>query len=547
MSDRWLPQAEMSELSSLPAVLRRRAERDPDDIAIRHVDGRSLTNAQYVDAAAARARSLLELGVRRGDNIATYLADKVECAISWPGVAWSGAIEVPINPQLTGASLVHGLHDSRARFVVTTGDRLSEINAVRDELTELEAVVLLDEKDPALGAQGLPVLAMPSVEIAPRGFEDLDDPELWDPSCIIYTSGTTGPPKGVIVTWGQSANTILSPFTYPIDSTGPRYSYMPHYHMSGKGALYLTMALDETMVLRDTFSLSNFWSDIREHGCTWVQLFPQLVTLLLREPEDPSDNDNPIEVMVSMPATPDIDEFKRRFGVKRVCTGYGMTEIGGALIERSVESRNWKVAGTVPPGPPGIEIRLVDEHDYDVPQGEVGELVIRHRDPWGLNLGYYNRPEATAETWRNGWFHTGDALRMDSEGYYYFVDRLKDYIRCKGENVSSFEVEKFVISDPGVAECAAIGVPADLGEDDVKIVVVSSEGFDPEPEELYARLTSVMPKYMIPRYIDYVKELPKTPATGRIRKGELKKGYTAIHSWDRQKHTGAEATVGETA
>jgi crotonobetaine/carnitine-CoA ligase len=248
--------------------------------------------------------------------------------------------------------------------------------------------------------------------------------------------------------------------------------------------------------------------------------------------------------MISMPATPDVDEFKRRFGVKRVGTGYGMTEIGGGILQRSVESRNWNVAGTVPEGPPGIEVKLADEHDHEVQRGEVGELLIRHREPWALNLGYYNRPEATAEAWRNGWFHTGDAMRQDEEGYYYFVDRLKDYIRRKGENVSSFEVEKFVVAHPSVIECAALGVPAELGEDEVKIVIVTSEGSAADPEELYAHLEAVMPRYMVPRYIDYVEELPKTPATGRVRKGELKKGYASTLSWDRQQREGADARSG---
>jgi crotonobetaine/carnitine-CoA ligase len=536
----------MAEFYSLTGLMRRRRENQPDQEAIRHVDGRSMTYAQYADAAATRARALLELGVRPGDNVAAYLNDKFESAISWPGVSWSGAVEVPINPQLTGDPLVHGLNDSQARFLVTTTAGLPEIAAVRDSLTALEAVVLLDESDAESDTEsvGLPILPMPSRDEVGSSLEGLRDPELWDPSCIIYTSGTTGPPKGVIVPWGLHANNLTSPLVLPLDRSGPRYAYTPQYHLSGKGSLYSAVGFGDLEVLRESFSLTNFWSDLRKHGCTYIQLFPQPMTLLLRQPEDPSDLDNPVEVMISMPATPDVDEFKRRFGIKRVGTGYGMTEIGGGILERSVESRNWNVAGTVPEGPPGIEVKLVDEHDREVPRGEVGELLIRHREPWALNLGYYNRPGATAEAWRNGWFHTGDAMRQDEEGYYYFVDRLKDYIRRKGENVSSFEVEKFVLAHPSVIECAALGVPAELGEDEVKIVIVTSEGFDADPEELYDHLESVMPRYMVPRFIDYVEELPKTPATGRVRKGELKKGYVSTLSWDREQRAGADSTVG---
>jgi crotonobetaine/carnitine-CoA ligase len=534
----------MTELYTLPAWLRRRSENQPDLEAIRHVDGRSMTNAQYAEAAAARARALIEVGVREGDNVASYLQDKIESSINWPGVAWTGAVEVPINPQLFGDPLVHCLNDSQARFVVTTSDHLADIARVRDQLTELESVILLDA--PYVEAiDGLSIVSLPSPEEVGCSLGGLRDPELWDPACIIYTSGTTGPPKGVIVPWGQPAHTLVSPLIVPIDRSGPRYSYTPHYHMSGKGSLLTALGMGDPEVLRDSFSLTNFWSDVKKHGCTHIQLFPQLISLLLREPEDPSDLENPVHLMVSMPATPDIDEFKRRFGIKRVCTGYGMTEIGGALIERDVDSRHWNVAGRVPEGPPGIQVKIVDEHDREVERGEVGALIVRHYQPWAINMGYYNRAEATAEAWQNGWFHTGDAMRQDDQGYYYFVDRLKDCIRCKGENVSSFEIEKFVVAHPSITETAAIGVPAELGEEEIKIVVVPSAGSVEDPEELYAHLESVMPKHMLPRYIDYVQELPKTPATGRIRKVALKtSGYVSTRSWDREERADTNPKVG---
>jgi len=208
--------------------------------------------------------------------------------------------------------------------------------------------------------------------------------------------------------------------------------------------------------------------------------------------------------------------------------------VGGILGSDGWESSNWRSCGKVRRGPPGFEIRLVDEYDEEVALGEPGELIVRTDEPWALNSGYFGMPEKTAEAWRNGWFHTGDVFVRDGDGYFYFVDRLKDCIRRRGENISSMEVEAYVHEHPEVLECAAIGVPSEYGEDEVKICVTVKPGFDLEAWDLLEFLAPRMPRFMLPRFVELVGELPKTEATNRIKKAELKREPLNDNTWDRE-------------
>jgi crotonobetaine/carnitine-CoA ligase len=224
-----------------------------------------------------------------------------------------------------------------------------------------------------------------------------------------------------------------------------------------------------------------------------------------------------------------VEGFRERFGVS-IRTHYGMTE-AGAVFNRHEVVDNLASCGTPAPG---YEVRLVDEHDYEVPVDEIGELVVRPDRPWTMSLGYLGMPDKTAEAWRNGWFHTGDGFKRDADGRYYFVDRIKDYLRRRGENISSFEVEQFVLEHPDVAEVAAIGVPSEHGEDEIKIVVVLQRGSLVTPGELIDFLAPRMPRYMVPRYVELVDSLPHTEATNRVRKVELRADPFNDATWDRE-------------
>ena len=214
------------------------------------------------------------------------------------------------------------------------------------------------------------------------------------------------------------------------------------------------------------------------------------------------------------------------------------TEIGGPIVDMNVTGADWHTCGKVVDNASGIEVELVDEHDRPVPRGQAGEIVVRTRAPWALTAGYFGLPEVTAAAWRNGWFHTGDAARIGDDGNYVFVDRLKDYVRHKGENISSFELESYIQENPAVKEVAVIGVPSDLGEEDIKAVILLEPERSLTPLDLIVDLETRVPKFMIPRYVEVVADFPRTAATGRIQKAELKKQPMTSATWDRQTVTG---------
>jgi crotonobetaine/carnitine-CoA ligase len=243
---------------------------------------------------------------------------------------------------------------------------------------------------------------------------------------------------------------------------------------------------------------------------------------------DPRDDDK-MHSLKYVTLISDMDAARKRFNVT-VNTHFGMTEAGVPFGRNNVTD-NFSSCGRVKPG---YEVRLVDDLDFEVPVGEVGELIVRNAEPWTLSQGYFGKPEKTIESWRNGWLHTGDALRRDAEGNYYFVDRKRDYMRRRGENISSFEVEAIVSQHPELAEVAAIGVPSEHGEDEVKIVVVRRDGSALTHEELLYFLIPRMPRFMVPRYIEFAKTLPRTPATQHVRKVELRVTPLNKNTWDRE-------------
>lgn len=513
-------------------MLAERAALAPDSVALKHVDGRALSAADLLRQARRRATALAALGVQPGDRVVVYADDYFENFISWLGIGLAGAIEVPVNPALRSSSLIHPIADSRSTIVLTTQPLMENLFGLDAELQGLQTVVVLDNDDGGPGGGGTRLVGRAEFDTEADDLRELPAPEVWDTACIIYTSGTTGPPKGVLVPWGQIAHNTRTSAMKDSQFTGPRYSYAAPFHMSGKYNFACSLDTQETMVVRDGFSLSNFWSDLRTFGCTATQLFPQLATGLLMQPELPSDADNPLQFVWCFPAFPEVDQFKKRFAVERIATGFGMTEIGGPIVNRDTTSLNWTNSGSVVDNPSGIEVKLVDEHDLEVPTGAVGEVVVRTREPWALNTGYWNLPEVTASAWKNGWFHTGDAMTVDVAGNFLFVDRLKDCIRRKGENVSSFEVESYARQHIGVDEVAAIGVASPLGEEDIKIVVVRSPESVITAEGLVKDLREVMPRFMVPRYVEFVDQLPKTAATGRTRKVDLKRDPLNQATWD---------------
>jgi crotonobetaine/carnitine-CoA ligase len=443
-----------------------------------------------------------------------------------------GAVEVPINPQLRGRSLTYMLNHSQAEILIIHKAFLEQLAQVADTLEALRTIIIPDLADGEEPAVKLPFRIVTGAEFRSREVAvDYRLPERHDTASIIYTSGTTGPPKGVIVPWGWMTTRSQVPARI---TGGTRYSTLSPAHMSGKGALNHIVADGRALVLRKVFSVSEFWNDIAKYDCRVMQLFPAQIKYLLAAAPAPSAEDRNVALKFiwSAPLIPETKEFMERFDVT-VNTGFGSTETGGPLAGVEIDGSNLKSCGKLNPDPRGYEIRLVNELDEEVGVDEVGELIVRTSCPWTLNVGYYRNAEATAEAWRNGWFHTGDAMTKDADGNFYFVDRFKDCIRRKGENISSFELEAYALSYPGVFEAAAVGVPDPTGEQEVKIFIV------PRPDEavdlgaMGAWLAEQMPKFMIPRYLEIVEEFPKTPATGRIQKSVLRTQAAGAGQWDR--------------
>jgi crotonobetaine/carnitine-CoA ligase len=372
-------------------------------------------------------------------------------------------------------------------------------------------------------------------------------PNVWDTSCIVLTSGTTGPSKLVQIPWGvmhSGGERIL-----PVEDLTPDdvwYQPLPTFHAAARFGITLMALCGGQLVQRETFSLTSFWADVREYGCTVTNMSPYS-KLLLDQPERDDDADNPMRAAVVNPMPRDPDGFAKRFGLA-LSASYGTSELGIPI------SAGWDVSvpgscGRPKAGWPGVHIRIVDEHDDDVPVGEVGELVIRTDEPWGLTSGYFDNPEATAEAWRNGWFHIGDGMRQDADGNLFFHDRIKDSIRRRGENISSFEVEAEVNAHPAVLESAAVAVRTDGAEDELKVFVVRDDGAGLDGAGLDGAgldgagldgaglcefLAERVARFMVPRYVEFVDTLPKTEASGRIKKSELRNRGNGPATWDRE-------------
>jgi carnitine-CoA ligase len=508
----------------LAALLDRRARERPDQVAALFDDGTTWTWAQARDAVRVTAGALRALGVRQGGLVGMWLPNGPAAVRLWWAVNWLGAALVPLNIAYRGPLLAHVLADSGVSLLVAHHElvpRLSDVDtsALRD------LVVIGGEAD-------LPGVTVHSGQALWAGAEPVRDPapaQPWDLEIVIYTSGTTGPSKGVQVSYLQSHVSMQAAYHYLTDADRFLVN-LPLFHISGIGGVATALRTGGSFALVADFSTATFWDVLRRKECTTLVLMGVMATFLLKAPARPDDADNPLRSALMVPLAVDADEFAARFGCD-VHTVFNMTEISSPLVAGPQP----KPVGTCGRIRAGIEARLVDEHDQDVPEGQIGELILRADLPWSMTAGYLNNPAATAAAWRNGWFHTGDAFRRDADGNYFFADRIKDAIRRRGENISSSELEAVVSTHPAVREAAAVAVPSPLGEDDVLVVVAPVDGAGVDPEALLRFLLPLLPHYMVPRYIRTVPELPKTP-TAKVRKHLLRTDGVTPDTYDREQH-----------
>lgn len=509
----------------MSSIIEDRAERLADRIAIHTPDG-GLSYARLRDQAQRVAKLLSTLNVKPGDRIATLLDPIPDHITAWFACSWVGGVEVPVNTEYKGTFLEWVLRESQAIVLITQKKYVERLAGITTP--DLKHLVLIGDGDVELpsgmtGHEFKDAQSMSPLARVARSERDL--------LYVLYTSGTTGPSKGVMhcnrsALWTARVWRDLT----ELQAEDVGYSFLPLFHVTARSAVLTACILaGASTVLRERFSVSNFWPDVHRYGATFMMYMGSIIHFLCQAPRHEGDIDNTLRVAGGAAASPTlIKEFESRFGC-RLIEVYGMTEIGTA----SGPAPGQTTKGTMGRPFDHLTIEIHDEDDQSVPPNTPGEIVARPNSPYAIMQGYWRQPEATLQAWRNLWFHTGDLGKLTSDGEIVFLDRVKDSMRRRGENISSFEVERAVQGHPDVAECAAYPIPSAATEDDVMVAVVPREGRTIAFEALLAFCVDTMPRFAVPRYIRFVSELPKTP-TGRVQKHILKTQGVSQDTFDRE-------------
>jgi carnitine-CoA ligase len=517
----------------LTHIIEDKARRHPDHVVFQFRDT-PIALGELNDQINRAANGLLALGVKPGDKVAIMLPNCPEFLYAWFGANKIGAVEVPINAALKGAGLSYQIVQSDSVVLIADTEYLDRLGDVADDLKSVRHVVLLDRQGSAKSLPGLGRLKT-------LGFRELMDRPSSSPAIkvnyrdlatILYTSGTTGVSKGVEMShhyWYDIWSESVKYARYTEDDV--LYTGLPFFHGNAQGiTIGPAILADARAVIVERFSASQLWDDCRRWECTEANYIGGVIPILLKQAERADDADNPVRLMVGAAAP--VDEwqsFQSRFNTK-LLEVYGMTECYCCLASPYDTPR----AGSCGQAITGWDVRIVDDDDNDCPPDITGEFIARSNKMFVGTTGYYKKPEATLELFRNGWIHTGDMGRRDADGYFYFADRKKQAIRRRGENISSFEVEAVIGSHPAVLESGVVGVPSEVGEEEVKAVVVLKAGQKVTAEELIRWCEPRMAYFAIPRYIAFRESLPKTPSE-RVEKFKLKDEGITADCWDREK------------
>lgn len=523
---------------ALPTVLRHQVSERPDSVWLDcPEEGRTWTFAQMQEAAERIGRSLLHAGAQQGDRIVLVAQNSSAFVRTWIGTAVAGLVEVPINTAYEHDFLAHQVRTVQATFAVVDDIYAARFVDVRKAAGSIRKFWVIDTGS---RAEALTTLREAGWEAAP--FEELDEeasaPEVvaggiplpqvrpQDLASVLFTSGTTGPSKGVAMPHAQMyffADECVS--LVRLTAADAWMSVTPLFHGNAQFmAAYPTLVAGARFVTRNRFSASRWVDQLRESRVTVTNFIGVMMDFIHKQQPRPDDADNPLRCVFAAPTAASIlAPMKERFGIEAFVEVFGLTETSAPIISPYAVDRPAGAAGLA--ADEWFDVRLVDpETDEEVGVGEIGELVVRPRQPFICSLGYFNMPDKTVEAWRNLWFHTGDALRRDEDGWFYFVDRFKDALRRRGENISSYEIETSVLAHPAVTECAVIAVPAatEAGEDEVMAYVVcGGESPPPTAQELWEHCDRHIPAFAVPRYLRFVDELPKTPSQ-RVQKAALR-------------------------
>jgi crotonobetaine/carnitine-CoA ligase len=521
------------EQHTVPSLLEARLESDPDSEYL-DVCGHAFSAAEVNDRACRIANGLSALGVVRGDRVATLLENSPEAMLAWWGALRGGFVAVPVNTAYKGEYLRHQLHDSGASVLIVQASLVDRFAAIAPQLPDLRHVVVVEDEtggddthhqwDDLLAADA----TTPPVTIEPS-----------DLGTFVYTGGTTGPSKGcmlshnyheaaarqISICWGRTAEDVL-------------WTPLPlfHYNALVTAVLGALITGGRSAIYR-RFSVSEFWPEMNRTQATITSTLGTMAYLLAHDVDNPHmprsgapEANASLRLLGAAPMPVEVDKImKERFGLQTFSGAYGVTE--ASLI-------SWSPPGVVNrPGAAGVindeyfDVRIFDEAEREVAVGCDGEIVIRPQRPHVMFEGYWGRPAATVESSRNWWYHTGDIGRVDADGYLSFVDRKADYLRRRGENISSFEVESVLMAHGALADVVVHAVPSEMTEDDLKVTATLKEGATISEEELFRWSIDQLPYFALPRYIEFRTELPRSPV-GRVLKRDLRAEGVTPATWD---------------
>jgi len=500
-------------------------------------DGRTYSYREVDTLSDSLATGFYKLGIREDEKVAIFAFNSPEWILSYFAILKIGAVPVTVNTGFIKDPLVYNLKVSNSEYIVLDYRLLKAYKNVEESLENIKSVIIIggENFDPKLAPKKPYVFFENLVTEKPQPEVRVKKHEK-DPCAMILTSGTTGPSKVVVDSNAQFICTaLLMSEAGGIKNDSVVYVYLPLFHIMALDlATLASMLANAKMVLAEKFVPASFWQDIKKYGVTHFHAVGPILEILSKLPPSPLEKDHGPIVALAYSSKEIWTMARERFNIF-ITGGYGSTEVGipvSAPYDIVIKGKN-------PPGScgmvgPHVEVRIMDDYGRYLPAGKVGEIVIRPKIPWTIFLEYYGMPNQTVNAFRGLWFHTGDAGYFDEDGYLYFVDRLKDAIRRKGENISSYEVEQILLKNPKILEAAVIPVPSDVGEDEVMAVVVPKPGESIVPEEVIEFCRENMPRFWIPRFIRVTEGLPRTP-TGRIEKFKLKADGVTSDTYDLKK------------
>jgi crotonobetaine/carnitine-CoA ligase len=522
----------LGEQDTVIAALARAAAAHPDRVLL-DFSGVLTTYGEVDQLSTCMAHALGALGVAAGQTVVTMLDNNIDAVVCWLAINKLCAVSVPINTALKGEFLRHQVADADAQLVICEAGYVERLAAVSHGLPAVKHVL---QRAPEAALRPCSDLALQSLD-AHRGHDDTPferQPAPSDLSCLIYTSGTTGPSKGCMVSYNFMCNLArLQLRAGNANAQDVTITPLPLFHMNALAVgIISNILVGARVAILPRFSVSAFWGEVERSGATIASILGGMGGLLANA----ADSDAALRCIGqihTVRGNPFTEENKKiwreRFGAKLVGgNGYGLTE---ACVITSLAAGEYAAPGSSGKRIPDFDVRIFDELDREMPTGTPGEIVVRPLRPDVMFQGYWRRPEDTHKLMRNMWFHTGDIGKFDEEGFFYFVDRKKDYLRRRGENISSFEMEAAFAVHPDLAEVAVHAVASDKGEDDVKVTAILRDGSTLTAEALFQWATDAVPYYALPRYIEFRETLPKNPQ-GRVLKYELRaEGKTPL-TWD---------------